>query len=180
MFIPIKNSLKRDLKKWEEIKKKRSKAGKKSAQIRANKKEQESTNLTSVEKTSTNPTVNVSDSVTVSVSDSVTVNNSSFKKEPKDKLTRENKFRLDANKFEDQYSLEMIESFCDYWTESKTNGKKMLFEMQKTFDISRRLKTWNKRNISNGNKNRFTIIPKTPPNRIERFTGGQYNGDWSE
>lgn len=67
-FIPIKQSLKRDLIKWEGIKVKRSEAGKKSAEAR----QQTSANLTSVEsveQTSTNPTVSVSVSVNDSVSD---------------------------------------------------------------------------------------------------------------
>ena len=36
----------------------------------------------------------------------------------------------------------IIEEFCDYWTESNISGNKMKFEMQKTFDINRRLKKW--------------------------------------
>ena len=33
----------------------------------------------------------------------------------------------------------LIEAFVDYWTEKNISGKKMKFEMQKTFDINRRL-----------------------------------------
>lgn len=47
-----------------------------------------------------------------------------------------------------QYSKDTLEAFSDYWTESNPNGKKMKFEMQKTFDIGRRLKTWNRNNFS--------------------------------
>ena len=39
-FEPIKNQLKRDLKKWEQLREKRSQAGKRSAEARKNKKEQ--------------------------------------------------------------------------------------------------------------------------------------------
>ena len=82
-FEPIKQSLKRDLKKYQEIKKRRSKAGKVSAENRKKKKanptsvdsvEQNSTNPTSVdsvEQNSTKSTVSVSDSD--SDSDSVRV-----------------------------------------------------------------------------------------------------------
>ena len=38
----------------------------------------------------------------------------------------------------------LIDGFIDYWTEKNTNGKKMKFEMQQTFDINRRLKNWKK------------------------------------
>lgn len=71
-FEPIKQYLKRDLRKYEEIKVKRSNAGKKSAEIR----QQNSTLVKSVEQTSTNSTVN--DSVIVSVSDSVNNNIKTF------------------------------------------------------------------------------------------------------
>jgi len=70
VFEPIKQSLKRDLKKWEQIKLKRSEAGKKSAKIRQQ-KQQVLTSVECVEQTSTNPTVSVS--VSDSVSDSVNV-----------------------------------------------------------------------------------------------------------
>jgi len=68
---PIELQLKRDLIKFEEVKAKRSDAGKRSAELRAIKaEEQNSTNPThveSVEQTSTNPTVND----TVNVTDTV-------------------------------------------------------------------------------------------------------------
>ena len=57
-FEPIKQQLKRDLDKWEEIKVKRSEAGKKSAEMRK-KKLTKSTSVKSVEHSSTNSTVNV-------------------------------------------------------------------------------------------------------------------------
>ncbi len=74
-FEPIKLQLKRDLVKFEEVKVKRSVAGKRSAELRALKKEQQtSTNPTSVEsvqQVSTNPTdsVNENDTVHVTVND---------------------------------------------------------------------------------------------------------------
>ncbi len=45
-----------------------------------------------------------------------------------------------------QYSNQMLTEFCDYWAEHNHNGKKMRFEMEKVFDISRRLKTWSNNN----------------------------------
>ena len=64
-FSSIKQTLKRDLNKWESQLKQRSLAGKKSAEKRANEKQRKAT---TVESRSTNPTVSVSDSVSVSVS----------------------------------------------------------------------------------------------------------------
>jgi hypothetical protein len=70
---PIEMQLKRDLKKFEEVKVKRSEAGKASAEARALKlAEQEQTKSTSVESVqqcSTNPTDNVNDTVNVNVND---------------------------------------------------------------------------------------------------------------
>lgn len=75
VWKPIEQQLKRDLVKFEDVKAKRSDAGKRSAELRALKnEEQKTTNPTSVEsvqQTSTNPTVN--DSVNVNVNDSVNV-----------------------------------------------------------------------------------------------------------
>jgi len=66
---PIELQLKRDLVKFEQVKVKRSEAGKRSAELRAlNKDEQKSTNPTSVDfvqHRSTNPTVTVNDNVNV-------------------------------------------------------------------------------------------------------------------
>jgi uncharacterized phage protein (TIGR02220 family) len=71
-FEPIKLTLKRDLKKWELIREKRSEAGK----ISAEKRKQNLTNSTSVDFVQQNSTKStVSDSVNVSVSDSVINNN---------------------------------------------------------------------------------------------------------
>lgn len=44
------------------------------------------------------------------------------------------------------YSKEMLREFFDYWVEKNDGGRKMRFEMQKVFDIQRRLKTWSKNN----------------------------------
>ena len=62
------------------------------------------------------------------------------------KDTRELKFNNIVKKvFNEKYPdahLSVYEGFCNYWTESNMSGKKMKFEMQTTFDISRRLANW--------------------------------------
>jgi hypothetical protein len=57
--------------------------------------------------------------------------------------------------YNSKYSTELCNDFCEYWTETNPKGTKMKFEMQKTFDIGRRLsrwakndKTWNKTKTS--------------------------------
>lgn len=61
----------------------------------------------------------------------------------------------------EKYGKEMCRDFFEYWTESNPNGKKMRFEMQKVFDINRRMATWNKnqKNIYHGNKRNDGNVP---------------------
>ena len=49
----------------------------------------------------------------------------------------------------------IIKDFCNYWTESNMSGTKMKFEMQKTFDIKRRLSKW----VQNAKD--WNLTPKT-------------------
>ena len=43
------------------------------------------------------------------------------------------------------YPREMVEAFYLYWTECNENGKKMRFEMEKTYEVPRRLAMWRRR-----------------------------------
>lgn len=43
------------------------------------------------------------------------------------------------------YPKEMLRNFYDYWTEKNEGGRRMRFEMQKVFDLKKRLATWSKR-----------------------------------
>ena len=71
---------------------------------------------------------------------------------------REDKIKLDNNKtsletrtlyfkeklvpFKNKYSIDLLKNFFQYWTEPNHSKTKMLFELQKTFDVERRLVTW--------------------------------------
>ena len=57
---------------------------------------------------------------------------------------RKNKFKKRCYEINKKHNLEskMIKDFISYWTEKNTSGKKMKFEMQQTFDISRRIIKW--------------------------------------
>lgn len=68
-FEPIRQQLKRDLKKYEDKRTQWSEAGKRSAEVRKAKKNQRT--LTDVKNVATDLTVNVNDSVNVSVNDNV-------------------------------------------------------------------------------------------------------------
>lgn len=41
-----------------------------------------------------------------------------------------------------KYGREMVREFYDYWSEANPSGKKMRFEMQKTWDLNLRLARW--------------------------------------
>jgi len=43
------------------------------------------------------------------------------------------------------YHKEMLADFIDYWTEPNRSKTKLRYQLEKTFDIARRLKTWAKR-----------------------------------
>lgn len=44
--------------------------------------------------------------------------------------------------FKNKYEMDLLKNFFQYWTEPNHSKTKMLFELQKTFDIERRLVTW--------------------------------------
>lgn len=58
---------------------------------------------------------------------------------------RKVKFLHSCETFVPQYGEDMIKSFCDYWTEKTKSGKQMRFELERTWELSRRLSTWFKR-----------------------------------
>lgn len=47
---------------------------------------------------------------------------------------------------------EVLNDFFLYWSEHNENGKKMRFEMEKVFDISKRLSTWKRNKFNKGIK----------------------------
>ena len=89
-------------------------------------------------------------SVSYTLKDKVKVKD---KEKLKDKESREKEF-FDLVKKKavevENISDEQINNFIYYWTESNEGGKKMKFEMQKTFDIKRRLVKWRDNNIEWG------------------------------
>lgn len=58
---------------------------------------------------------------------------------------RKKEFAIKVSLFKN-YENSMLMDFCDYWCEHNEDAKKMRFEMEKVFDISRRLRTWEKNN----------------------------------
>jgi len=85
------------------------------------------------------------------------VNYKSYQLDDKPKKKRNldtvtNKFLMEVSAFKELYSVEMLEAFIDYWTEHNKSKTKLRYELQKTFDIARRLKTWSKNESKFGTK----------------------------
>jgi hypothetical protein len=58
--------------------------------------------------------------------------------------TRTLAFKEKLVPFKNKYEMDLLKNFFQYWTEPNLSKTKMLFELQKTFDIERRLATWAK------------------------------------
>lgn len=81
-------------------------------------------------------------------------------KERKTEFATELKTTIQGTAFENQ--IDEVKKFYEYWTEHSTKGKKMKFEMQKTFDVKLRLKTWfnNKKDLFSRETDNGDIDPQ--------------------
>jgi hypothetical protein len=146
-FTPIKQQLKRDLIKFEETKEKRSEAGKAGANKRWQNIANDSKRISTIAKIAVNDNVNVNDNVKEKVID---IN------------MRKQEFATSLISFVDVYGKDMIREFYDYWSETTLNNKKMKYELEKTFSIDRRLKTWSKNSVKFG-----SALPKQEQDKIK-------------
>jgi len=73
---------------------------------------------------------------------------------------REINFKKSVLEFSNKYDIETLKSFFNYWSEPNKTNTKMLWELKQTFDIGRRLSTWNSNNF-NKNKNGNSKITDT-------------------
>jgi uncharacterized protein YdaU (DUF1376 family) len=64
-------------------------------------------------------------------------------------IKREVKFKSEVFEFTEKYSDVMLNKFVSYWTEKNKSGTKMRYELEKTFEITRRLATWASRDYDN-------------------------------
>lgn len=62
---------------------------------------------------------------------------------------RKLKFADTLKPFLDKYGKEMIRKFYDYWTEPNKSNTKFKQELQKTWDVKRRLDSWSSNNFDN-------------------------------
>lgn len=59
-----------------------------------------------------------------------------------------------------EYGSEMCLQFFNYWSELNHSGKKMRFELQKTWEVGKRLATWqnNSKSFNNGKRNELNTL----------------------
>ena len=108
--------------------------------------------LTHVERRNT-----VNDNVNVNVNDNKNVSI----------IDREAEFKNSLQPFLETYGSDLLNAFYLYWTEKKPKGRKMLFEMQKTFDISRRLQRWSLNNFDKKNVNQAPKLKRSAAEIIQ-------------
>ena len=70
----------------------------------------------------------------------------------KDKKLNDRSFNFQQTVFNaaniKKYGMTMLQDFCDYWTEPNPSQTKMRFELQKTWDVNRRLARWARNNFN--------------------------------
>jgi hypothetical protein len=54
---------------------------------------------------------------------------------------------LENKTYLEKFGFDMLDEFVDYWTEKTLDGKKYKFQLEKTFEIPRRLNTWSKQDF---------------------------------
>jgi len=145
-FEPIKQSLKRDLQKYENIRLKNIE----NANKRWNKE-----NTTASDRMPNYAKNAVSDSVngSVIVKDKLKINNID---------DRKLKFASTLQPFLDIYGKDFLNDFYKYWTEPNKSNTKFKQELERTWSLERRLETWSKNDKNfNNKKNGTTKIVDT-------------------
>lgn len=80
---------------------------------------------------------------------------------------RKEKFYQSLVPYVAKYGNDMVRAFYDYWTEKTYGGRKMRFEKQQAFEISKRLATWQKHDLSYANRDN-TRFGQSGSTRAER------------
>ena len=83
-------------------------------------------------------------------------------------------FRSDVDSFSGEWEREMLDEFFIYWSEPNKSQTKMRYEMEKTWDLSRRLARWDKNHTDKGKpsqrKSLFSQAHNEPAKQKPMFT----------
>ena len=134
LFEPIKQNLKRDLRKWEDKSERNSIIAKEGWEKRKNANASERIKSDAI----------YADKVKDKVKD--IINNNDIEE-------RKLKFARTLEPFLYKYGKEMIRKFYDYWVEPNKSNTKFKQELQKTWDVKRRLESWNSNNFDKPKQN---------------------------
>lgn len=141
-FESVKQSLKRDLCKWES----RADNSRNNGKLGGRPKKEETQKTQQVNLKPKKPVnVTVTDTVNVNVIKKFTIEE------------RKLKFAETLKDYLDLYGKDMMNDFFKYWTEPNSTNSKLKFELQKTWSVKLRLERWAKnnnnfKNLNNGNK----------------------------
>ena len=94
--------------------------------------------------TQTKPNLNPTESQTKGIREEEIKEDNMIKNEI---FLRKKNFANQLADYVGKYSKDMLNEFYLYWTEHGTNDKKMRFEKQTSFDVSRRLNNWLKNSV---------------------------------
>lgn len=67
--------------------------------------------------------------------------------------SRARKFQETLKPFVDTYGRDMMNDFYAYWTEPNKSKTKMRYELERTWDVARRLNTWSRNNFRRYERN---------------------------
>ena len=72
----------------------------------------------------------------------------------------------------------MLKAFVDYWAEKNSRGKKMKYQMEKTFYIDKRLNTWSKNDYDGYYKeHKQNLINKEQDEYLKKASEKAYRPD---
>ena len=91
-------------------------------------------------------------------------------------LSRKDSFYNSLIPFVDKYSKDTIRKFFDYWSELNKSETKMRFELEKTWELSKRLSMWvNREKIPNKKTNIGIILNDNSIEKYENENDSKWN-----
>lgn len=127
---------------------KRYESGLKGGAPKGNKNNRFSKDTTKVQPKYNQDTTKVQPNVNVNVFNDNVIKENITKKATLSLSERQKKFKEELQVYTDKYGRDMIFAFYDYWSEPNQPNTKMKLELQKTWSLAGRLRTWERR--SNG------------------------------
>lgn len=83
-------------------------------------------------------------------------------------LSRKDSFYQSLVPFVGQYPKEMIRAFYDYWSEINRSGTKMRYELEKTWELPRRLATWANRERMPSKTDIGVVLKDNSPDKYKK------------